>query len=535
MSKKSTAPSALITGNVAMTPEQIEVLKKESPSLHAMLFPSPTPAPVEPEPAKCFEPEVAVGIADAMDVPVSNGTVNFGVIPVGTTFTVKDKRSRANGKVATKIGPHDCRYPDSKTFKLPDAIQVIVMVPEGPNETLPLPTPTAAKEQAAEIEANAKEVEAPVGTVEKLHAALAKPVKFKMTPNDRSALKSLWKATIWKSSDPTNEEAPMVEDYGQFTAGWPMAARLERAGLIMTYTPATLPDDSPPSRFKWTNEGRKLFKHFTEAPATLFDEEDPAPEPKPKTKKGEHKLPSKAAMRRADAATGENIIANASAPKSEPWLADTIPAKVCRMADKEIMTIRNVVTHGNHLVRYGIEAKDVTEEVLREAEALEHAWKGSLRDMVTMYNQRVKELNKLHGFKDEEADAREAAEVERIAKTKKPKRKDDEETTKPTKEPKADGEPKSTGKYPVCLGGDDHSMTSVIRWLGGHGYEVEHAERMLTLLEIEGVSDATIKTQIYRGAKGGMQPEAKLNKDEVEVLESIIVEQAPKKKVKSKK
>lgn len=64
-----------------------------------------------------------------------------------------------------------------------------------------------------------------------------------------------------------------------------------------------------------------------------------------------------------------------------------------------------------------------------------------------------------------------------------------------------------------------HSVVSVIRWMGGHGWTEEAARMVLTALGRE-VKSSTVKTQIYYGKKG-IKDQAKLTPDQIKELGSL--------------
>ncbi len=391
------------------------------------------------------------------------------------------------------------------------------------------------EQQADEIERNAKAVEAPKGSVKRTKKPAPiqpeeqqklinteatkktkKPGKFKLSPVDKIALVTLWKSHAGR-------DYGLLADLNNPTE----IKRLDEAGFIVPYSPLTS-DGMEPTMFKFTPIGKVLFVNFNKSP-WLCGEPEPEPLPPRPRRKGVK------ASKEFDAEVGENIVDTKDVDIVPEWMRDTLPARLARLADRLVLNVRDALTHGNHLERLEIDPKDITPAVIKEAERLDAAWRRSLKDLEGSFN-------KKHAPQSSAAPVM----TERPGKKTTPKAVE----PKPAKEPKAVKEPKAkkpakdknapkakrAGKYPVDLGGEEiHSVTSVLRWIGANGYDDDDAKRFLAAIGIDGVSSATIHTQVYWGMTGHELPPADLNTDEVEVLEQYLKKPEKKAKVKAKK
>lgn len=88
------------------------------------------------------------------------------------------------------------------------------------------------------------------------------------------------------------------------------------------------------------------------------------------------------------------------------------------------------------------------------------------------------------------------------------------------------------------IGWMEHSITSVLRWLGANGITVKQAKLACRALEIP-VADATVQAQVYAGKKGERGEPAELTKAQQAIWRKAAAaaakESKPAKAVKSAK
>jgi hypothetical protein len=64
----------------------------------------------------------------------------------------------------------------------------------------------------------------------------------------------------------------------------------------------------------------------------------------------------------------------------KPWKANTLEAKLCRMADKLGIHPKDLRSYVTQMRKFGIQWKEVTDSAIRKAVQLDRMWQDSLRE-----------------------------------------------------------------------------------------------------------------------------------------------------------
>ena len=164
----------------------------------------------------------------------------------------------------------------------------------------------------------------------------------------------------------------------------------------------------------------------------------------------------------------------------QPWKADTLPARLCRLADKNGMWAKDAARFQDILEQDNIDPKEINNETIEEAEALGRQWSASIKSRIQSYNNRIKPKHKI------EAGVLEAPVVKK-------------------------GKPRPFG----------HPITSILRWMGEMNLTEWHAMKLCEHFGIE-LASSTIKSQLRAGRIGTRGEPAELTKKQQQEIYKII-------------
>lgn len=122
---------------------------------------------------------------------------------------------------------------------------------------------------------------------------------------------------------------------------------------------------------------------------------------------------------------------------------------------------------------------------IAEARHLQHAWSNDIENRIMRYN-------KARELRDVQLGRVRSTPIERV-----------ETSTTAKRSSPSPGVKKR-------MSWEGHGATAVIRWMGVDGWEFKQAQKVIRSLDLD-IADATIRAQLYRGAKGKGGDPAKLS------------------------